>query len=163
MEFFKQWAISICACGIIGTVFSMIAPKGSMEKILHLVIAVFIFTSVLLPFLKMGDVNLSFDEANFSSEQSLDELVERSNEITLSTSKVSVEKAVSEFLVSNNFSDAKVKAKIDSDENNNIIVNSIEIGLPSEVIAQSENVTNLVQNKFEIETRVISSEDFIYE
>lgn len=163
MEFLKQWAISICACGIIGTIFSMIAPKGSMEKILNLVIAVFIFTSILTPFMKIGDVNFDFGENNISSTENLEDMVEKSNEIALTSARLSAQEVVGEFLENNGFPESKVTIKMESDDENNISIKTIKIVLSEEKVSQADKVKLLIENEFKANTEVGGSEDLINE
>lgn len=163
MEFFKQWAISICACGIIGTIFSMIAPKGSMEKILNLVIAVFIFTSILTPFLKMDKIDFDFSGSSASNEETLQDMVEKSNEISLTSAELSVQKVVSDFLNSNDFPDAKVAVEMENDDEKNVSIKKIEILLPEEKLSQTNKVKLLVESEFKANVEVNASEDLINE
>lgn len=127
MQFFKQWAVSVCATGIIGTVFSMIAPKGSMDKILKLMIAVFIITSILAPFLtgeKRGmDFNSNFDT---NSYQKVDEedMWEQANQLTLKTAQKSVEKALVDFLIEKGITEFEIKVNLKIDSNHYIMVES---------------------------------------
>lgn len=67
MDFIKSWTVSVCLTLIISAVFSVISPKGSMGRFYKVIIAVFIFFSLLYPFSDF-DFNEFKSDFNFKSE-----------------------------------------------------------------------------------------------
>lgn len=67
MDFIKSWTVSVCLTLIISAVFSVISPKGSMGRFYKVIIAVFIFVSLLYPFSDF-DFNEFKSDFNFQSE-----------------------------------------------------------------------------------------------
>ena len=61
MDFIKEWTFNISITLIISTVFSLLAPKGSIGRIMKIVLSAFIIISFLYPFVDES-VNISFPE-----------------------------------------------------------------------------------------------------
>lgn len=161
MQFLKQWAISVCASGIIGTVFSMIAPKGSMDKILKLMISVFILTSMIVPF--MTGENIEFEDFfDTSSKQAVseDDLWQKSNELTLQTTQRSVEQSIRDFLVTKNCTECEVVVSLSVDENNYVSIESAELYLTESDQNRSAELITLTQQEFDITVKVFSIGDY---
>lgn len=156
MQFFKQWAISVCASGIIATVFSMIAPKGSMDKILKLMISVFIFTSMLVPFLT-GE-KIDFDDFISSSSQSVseEELWERANQLTLKTAKASLEQSIGDFLNRHSLEEYEIEVSFIVDENNYITISHADLYLMPDDLGRSGDLKALTEQEFGITVNVFS-------
>lgn len=149
MEFFKQWALNVCLCAIVGTIISMLSPKGRMDKIIKLMLSVFIFLSILSPFLK-GDVNeFDFDFPIQSTSQ--DELIEKSNQLTLQTGKKAIEQKISDTLKENGFSDFTVEAVL-KEKNGEIDVEKILITLSDN--ANKNQASDLIKSQFGFDTEV---------
>lgn len=155
MQLLKQWAISVCASGILGTVFSMIAPKGSMDKTIKLMIAIFIFTSMLVPFVSAEKLNFDeFYQADHS-EVSQEELQAQSNALTMKTTKISIEKAVSSFLEKQQHTNCRVKAILEVDAEYYVNVKRLELYFTEASIKQSEKIKALVSDEFKMETIIL--------
>ncbi len=154
LEFFRQWAISICASGIIATIFSMIAPKGSMDKIIKLMLSVFIFTSMLTPFLDGGSIAFesmfSLPEATVSAE----ELRAQANEITLSAAKNSVEQAIGDFLEERGCTVYQVEAALHVDEENYAVLDGATLYLSGKDMAQAEALKESAEQEFQMPIQI---------
>lgn len=157
MEFFKQWAISVCASGIIATVFSMIAPKGSMDKILKLMISVFIFTSLLTPFLTGEKPDLSFlADITAQDGTSEDSLRSMSDELTMRTAKGSVEETITAFLQQHGCSDCRVQAELQVDENHYVQIVLIRLYLSEADLSRGDELKRMTETEYQIKTEVFS-------
>lgn len=157
MQFFKQWAVSVCATGIIGTVFSMIAPKGSMDKILKLMIAVFIITSILAPFLTGGNNKSDFSsyfETNTKQDVDEEDMWEQANQLTLKTAQKSVEKALSDFLIEKGLTEFKIKADLKTDSNNYIIVEAAEFYITKDDWSTAASIKAEAEQEFQFTINV---------
>lgn len=98
MDFIKSWTVSVCLTLIISAVFSVISPKGSMGRFYKVIIAVFIFVSLLYPF-------SDFDFKEFASDFNFQSELESTQENLASQQVQSVIKNV---LVSNGIEGAEV-------------------------------------------------------
>lgn len=65
MEFVKQWVMCVCITLIISVIFSLLTPKGNMGKIYKIILALFIFSSFIIP-LKDSNFDFDFPELDFS-------------------------------------------------------------------------------------------------
>lgn len=157
MQFFRQWAISVCATGIIGTIFSMISPKGSMNKILKLMIAVFIITSILAPFLtggnKTSDLKSAF-ENNSAQTVNEDDMWEQANRLSLKTAAKSIEKTVSEFLINKGINEFEIKVNLEADSNRCVSVTSVDIYVLPEAQSSSVEWKAEVEKEFQFPINV---------
>ncbi len=65
MEIFRQWAYSLLISGMAGTIVSLLAPRGNMEKVLRTVVGIFIVSVLCSPLTKLKTdaafPSLSFD------------------------------------------------------------------------------------------------------
>lgn len=70
MSFIKEWALSVTATILISAVLSVLVPKGSMGKLFKTVIAVFIFTSFIIPFTSFNASDFDFSNFTFQTDYS---------------------------------------------------------------------------------------------
>lgn len=152
MQFFRQWAVSVCASGIIGTIFSMIAPKGSMDKILKLMISVFLFTSIVAPFLsgEKLDFDLSADGAAQSQDISEDVMWEEANQLTLRTTQKSIENGIGDFLKRHSCAEYKVKVQLHVDENQYVQLDGAELYLTAADSSRGDELKQLTEADFQL-------------
>ncbi|MCL1952869.1 MAG: hypothetical protein FWF60_08590 [Oscillospiraceae bacterium] len=60
MEQLRTWALSVAMAALAGGVVWLLAPKGSVQKALRTLIAVFLLCAFLTPFFTRADINLDW-------------------------------------------------------------------------------------------------------
>lgn len=144
MDFIKSWTVSVCLTLIISAVFSLVSPKGTMGRFYKVIIFVFIFVSLLYPFVDFdfNDFKADFDfESEFeSTEEDLAEMqVENIIKSVLSENNIEgAEVACDVFQASDEISVENVTVtipdKYDIDEVKQILLK--ETGVAAEVTAK---------------------------
>ncbi len=144
MDFIKSWTVSVCLTLIISAVFSVISPKGSMGRFYKVIIAVFIFVSLLYPF-------SDFDFNEFKSDFDFQSELESTQE---SLAEDQVESIVKNVLAANDVEGAEVECVViqSSDE---ISVENISVRIPEQY--DVSKVENIILEETGIAADVISS------
>lgn len=144
MDFIKSWTVSVCLTLIISAVFSVISPKGSMGRFYKVIIAVFIFVSLLYPF-------SDFDFNEFKSDFDFQSELESTQE---SLAEDQVESIVKNVLAANDVEVAEVECVViqSSDE---ISVENIIVRIPEQY--DVSKVENIILEETGIAADVISS------
>ncbi len=124
MEFFKQWSMCVCLSLIVSVVFSLIAPKGSMQRFYRVLISVFILVSFLLPLKNAPSFRLDWSAFGLVNETEQNRQTVYQNYIC---------RAVENYLTDHGIQGAHVSCKVlyraDSGE---IDVQEITVALPDE-------------------------------
>ncbi|MCL2300791.1 MAG: hypothetical protein FWC27_11685 [Firmicutes bacterium] len=60
MSTFRSWALSVAMAALAGGVVWLLAPKGSVQKALRALIAVFLLCAFLMPFFTRGGLNFDW-------------------------------------------------------------------------------------------------------
>lgn len=128
MEFFKQWSISVCATVLISTLFSVIIPKGNMEKLCKIIIGFFIFISFLLPFTNISGDKFKVDFDFSSSQSDINKEIDNTYENSL---QKEIEKKVISALEQKGYIGCLCKTDI-SVKNNEVNIKSVTITIPSD-------------------------------
>jgi len=60
MEALRNWALTVALAALAGGIVRLLTPKGSVEKALRTVVAVFLLSAFLSPMFSRGGVNLDW-------------------------------------------------------------------------------------------------------
>jgi len=60
MEALRTWALTVALAALAGGIVRLLTPKGSVEKAVRTVVAVFLLSAFLSPMLSRGGVNLDW-------------------------------------------------------------------------------------------------------
>lgn len=156
MEFFKEWAFSICCALIIGGILNMILPSGNMQKIFKTVLCIFFICVVAAPITEIDFSKFRFDYSNSDIlEIQADE--NEFNKISAEYFENEIIKATNEILKNENLQAEDIYLKINISENGSIDINKFALRL-----YYSENIDKL-EEKIRIKTgltpEIIISED----
>lgn len=119
MDFIKSWTVSVCLTLIISAVFSLVSPKGTMGRFYKVIISVFIFVSLLYPF-------VDFDFNDFKADFDFESEFESTEE---DLAEMQVENIIKSVLTENDIEGAEVDCSVfqDSDE---ISVENVTVTIP---------------------------------
>lgn len=70
MDLLKQWIISLIICAIVGAVVNILSPKGSIERVMKVVVATFLICAFLSPFISGDGMETDFELPEFSEHKS---------------------------------------------------------------------------------------------
>ncbi len=68
MGFLRQFTFSVCVSLITASVFSLLSPKGSMNRFFKVLISAFVFISFVIPFQDFRGVDLDFSKIGITNE-----------------------------------------------------------------------------------------------
>lgn len=151
MEFFKQWALNVCVCSVVGTIISMLSPKGRMDKIIKLMLSVFIFMSVLTPIFNADKFENDFDISYETVAQ--DDLIEKSNEMTAKAGQKAIEEKIQSSLEENGFADCDVEAVLKKD-NSSITVEKVYVYTKD--MSKEKAISDFIKTQFDFTAEVKS-------
>lgn len=156
MDFIREWAFSICITLIATSLFSLLAPKGSMEKILKFTISLFFLNCLVTPFIvNPPKINFDIDQVDPRNESSNYDVVTKTNEQFLSITKKNIEKTLSGILVSNNINCKKIEININISQDKSIFISSIDILLDKSYIMMDNQIKELIKKEVEMEPILI--------
>lgn len=129
MEIFRQWAISLVISGIAGTVVSLLAPRGNMEKVLRTVIGIFVVCVLCSPLTQLKTdadfSSFSFEENEAVQADLLGKQIEESCRETVGN----VAKEVASQL---GITEYEVDVEMYIDETFCIIIQNVTVDIPTE-------------------------------
>lgn len=157
MDGLQQWAFSICASVLIAGVFSILAPKGSMEKLLRLVVSVFLIMALFSPFIKSGKLTLpSFSEQDAAGQyEDAKDLEQAINEQMAKQMEASIKGQITACLKKNGADGAKVRVSMDIDSDGRIKMNEIMILISDSDRAKRQEIRQAVKNELGLNVTVL--------
>lgn len=154
MEFLKQWAVSVCSCGIVATLFSALAPKGKMEKLLKIVISVFILTSLVTPFLSLTKSDFELITDHKTGSITIEELQEKTNELTAKAMDKQLEDNIAQTLEASGYGGCAVTVHSLLREDGSYAIESINVQIPEKNSAHSSEIRSLLKEKFSYDMNI---------
>ena len=141
METIKSWATVICITLILTTIFSMLVPKGSMEKIIQFTISMFFIVSFITPFLtKLPSLSLDVEAAatpQTRETQSLeDSMKQKLLELTASNLEVKANGFLEEIWVQAE----KIAVLINNETDDRITISKITVWLDKSYRDQASRI-----------------------
>lgn len=136
----QQWAGALCILILISAIIQYIIPSGVMERSMRLVLGGFVVLGLILPItdlVKNADWDISIPE-NPAVEEAC---TEQANERILALAQNNVEALIAETLQEMHIHAKKIAVKMDSDEDNCIVIEKAWIVLElsdAERLAETE-------------------------
>ncbi len=133
MELIRNWATVVCITLVVTILFSMLVPKGSMERVLQFSISLFFIVSFITPFITQFssfrlDVSASaqVEESNLESVSALEESFEQK---LLELTKENLEEKGKGFLEEIGVRCQKISVSINKEEDDSITISKITVWL----------------------------------
>ena len=146
MDFIKQWTFCVCASLIIAVIFSVLTPKGTMNRFYKMMLSVFVFVSFLVPF-----QNFSAKDFDFSSIGIEDKIQLSQNK----TAENMLESEISKLLDSNGIVGYSVSSAADYNASTGEIeINSVQISVSDD--CDTKEIQKLVFESLGINAEVIN-------
>ena len=147
MEMIISWIKTIAATSIAGAVIYFLAPKGSSEKALRLVVAFSLIASILSPFISgvFKEENLwdfiSIQEAGIMADDEAEKYASQYM-TSLSEKNASIlKRETAEILDSTGFKYSDIEISTDITQSSGIVISKIKIILKDKI--NSENVSEM--------------------
>lgn len=155
MNAVKSWTMTICLISIICTIAEILLPSGKMEKILKVVLGVFMLSSLLVSF-KNTFANINFNAKkpeNFIKEEG--KLKDTMDTQTKIAAQKNLKLAVEKFLKKINVKPQKIDVFMDTDEKNCISIKKIQVYLLRSDASKKDVVKNELEKKLELKIEVV--------
>lgn len=148
-------AIAVLSCSLLSAaLIKMLAPKGSTEKIMRLVISLFVLICIVSCFKSIVDVvkisDLS-DAANSESIEKIDSEIEKS---VLKTTGDYMAQYVESLLLSEDIKAEKIEVTVESDEKSVINLTDVSIYIDKSNTFLKSTITEIIEADLDITPKV---------
>lgn len=157
MGIVKEWSSLICLASMASIMFELILPPGKMEKMMRMVLGVFMVCIIISPFTERKnrwDLNIKKISSGYVDKEKI-KFIEKINGQIQSLSQENVRRVVSGFLKDNSIKYEKVEIFMDTDEDRNISIIKCKIYLNKCDASLKEKVRGDVEKKLRIKTEVV--------
>ena len=152
-------AVTVLSCSLfVAGIIKMLAPSGSSEKILRLVISLFVLLCVVVCFKSIAD-NVSIEDAAKALEGKASESIDSSvdKNVLKLTGDYLVQYAQS-LLQSESISAENIEITVKPDENSVIYISDISIYIDKSKALYESKITELMENEFKVTPKIIVEE-----
>lgn len=146
----KVWILSICISSVVGGIFYVLVPDGSLGKTVKVVITVFLLSCVILPFSR-NKIDFSVDDFSIDTENKYSEILQ--NNITDKMKEIITEN-ISSILKKRKCEFETIEITTDKNENSDIYIKEITIKLPKKYLGYSYNIKQEIMYKTGYDVRV---------
>lgn len=157
MDFLKDSALCLIAVAAVGTLATVIVPRGSMDKTLRAVVGIFVVAVICLPIAEISETELVSGTFADSFEVSSDEVCSEDMqkqmlEIFESTIISSVKETASEL----NINVVSVNPDISVDENYCINIHKITVTISDCSLSSKEYLSEKISENLGVSAEVIA-------
>lgn len=156
METLKQIALSVCITAVISSILFIIVPSGHFEKILKLVVGVYIIYCIVTPILKIkSDFNFNTgDIPSGSSQPTNQEILDSSLKQLSDIIRTNMEKDLEQNLLEKGIKPKSITININMDDPQNIEIDSIQVKLGGQ--GRSQEVASIVKEMFGVTPTILN-------
>lgn len=154
METVKSWAIGICMASLAGTVAHFLSPSGSTQRIFKVVISVFFITVMIYPIVGLSSDSIDEFIDGYTYNESYLDNAEQIAEIVLNQSVSQIKISVGELLDKLGIKDYEISVNTDIDENDSIVISSIEVGVGEEYRGKVQEIYSELKKNIDCEIDV---------
>ena len=157
MGLVKEWSSLICLASMAGVIFELILPPGKMEKMIRMVLGIFMVCIIIFPFSERKnswDFKIKKITSGYVDKERV-KFVEKINGQIEYLAKENVRRVIVGFLKDEGIEYEKIEIFMDTDKHKNISIIKCKIYLNKDDDGLKEKVKSDVENKFGIETEVI--------
>ncbi len=149
MEMIRSWVMGITAAAIIGAVVLALNPSGAAEKSVKTIVAVFLISSMILPFVKSENLNFDFDSASVDTARQNEKIVNSVSE----QFKEKLENSITDILSQNGIEVARINIdmNVKTDE---VSVEKISITLKKESADKADEAKNILKEQLSVTAQI---------
>lgn len=157
MGLVKEWSSLICLASMASIIFELILPPGKMEKMMRMVLGVFMVCIIISPFAdrkNRWDLNIKKISSGYVDKENI-KFIEKINGQIEYLAQENVRRVVVGFLKDNNIKYEKIEIFMDTDEDRNISIIKCRIYLNKSDFNLKEKVRGDVEKKLKIKAEVV--------
>lgn len=151
MDTIRSWAISACAAMIVSSIFGIIMPKSSMQKIIRLGLAAYVLFVLFIPVSDIASVAQNIGEEYFSQESiilpELENAIENRSEGLLSES---ISEYVEQTAIALGAENASAQTVMHTDETGCISIECIRL-----VTKADDSVVSVLEKRIEARLGIV--------
>ncbi len=131
MEALKSWALCLVFSTSGAALVHILSPKGATEKAMRVMIALFLLSAILSPFLSGEGLKLDLEESALDEPQGqMSAAVERMNQALAEQARAGVEETARQALAGMGLTEAEIQVDMDITEESIISITELKIWLP---------------------------------
>ena len=152
----KEWSsliiLSCAAC----TLIEFLIPKGSVGKVMNMILGAFMICAVITPLTFKGS-SLALKAPNFETKKAVPpkNFLEKATNRAESMVEKSVKSIISGVLADKKIKHQKIEVFTDKNEKPGISIIKCKVFVQKEDITSKEDIKNEIENKLRIETEVL--------
>ncbi len=154
MDRVQQWALGICLTVLVNAMVQYMIPKGSMEKMLRLVVGVIVLCGLLLPFTELSKLDWNLEQpasARYDYDGFSDE-VERQ---IFQQAERNIQQVVIAELEKNGYRWKNVSVSMDTNPDGSIVIEQVVVILDKEMLIHKDELTARLEKNLGLKTEVV--------
>ncbi len=157
MEAVRSWAIGLCVAAVGCAVLQLLAPKGGLGKLYHLLTAAFFLCCLVFPILAFQNLpELSIDTLPEEIQQSM--LEERIRQQLVEQIDEALQTTTAQVLESYGFQAEKVVANTTTSEEGGIYMDSVTVYLDKENVRHALTIRLLLEQRLGVTVTIADAE-----
>lgn len=150
----RSWALIICFASIACTMLEIITPNGKMEKMMKLVLGVFMICAIITPLVTtFRNIDINFKTNNYE-----DDLEEYKNKFDTKMNEIAIDK-IKDLTLNElnliNIKPRKIDVFMDMKDKDCISIKEITVTLDKKNLNKQEEVKKVIEEKLGIKTNII--------
>ncbi len=131
METLQSWALCLVLSTAGAAMVHLLSPKGATEKAMRVMIALFLLSAILSPFLSGDGLKLELEgQAMADPQGQVNAVVERMNQALMEQARAEVEEETRQSLAAMGVTQTEIQVDMDITEESLISITEIKIWLP---------------------------------
>lgn len=153
-------SVAILCCGLLtASLVKLLSPKGNTEKLIKLVIGIFVLLCLVISVKGMFSFMMSTSQYEKRAAKSREHIESLYNDKILNTTAQYMADYTRTLLCSNNLSPKNIKVKVEADENMVINIKEISIYIDKDEIKNKDRITEIITSDLNIEPKIIAEEN----
>lgn len=154
MDRVQQWALGICLTVLVNAIVQYMIPKGSMERMLRLVIGAIVLCGLLLPLTQLSQLDWQLEEpaaARYDYDGFSDE-VERQ---IFQQAERNIQQVVIAELEKNGYRWKNVSVRMDTNQDGSIVIEQVVVTLDKDTLVHKDELMARLEKNLGLKTEVV--------
>ncbi len=155
MDFLKDTAFCLITAAAVGTLVTVLVPRGAMDKTVRAVIGIFVVAVVCSPLSEIEKNDLTLDAFADFKEKDFNEFYEEDmNDALINTFRISLGHKLNEIAAELNFEILTVDSDISVDDERCINIQNIAIIIGRSELYNTEELSRMISKKLGLPVEV---------
>ena len=154
MDRVQQWALGICLTVLVNAMVQYMIPKGSMEKMLRLVVGVIVLCGLLLPFTELSKLDWNL-EHQASARYDYDGFSDEVERQIFQQAEQNIQQVVIAELEKNGYRWKNVSVSMDTNPDGSIVIEQVVVILDKEMLIHKDELTARLEKNLGLKTEVV--------